>query len=235
MFRLSQQYQKLAFSDELVTMPPTRKKADIAKALANLTRYLDIKYDSYLHDEFTKWLKRKEIKWTAKPATDTYQIAKNLKMEEVLGSISKLPYKYKVFTLFVLVSGLRTEEAIRAFNNHVDLCNDGIMELFWDRVTKKTNAIYCHPLLHDKINFQVSKAIYHPKAGNLRRENLGFELKLLRKINFTINARIDPLLAEFMQGRRGNVSQRHYFLPAMQEHKQKWIEAWNLIIMNTIS
>ena len=34
-------------------------------------------------------------------------------------------------------------------------------------------------------------------------------------------------LAEFMQGRRGNVSQRHYFLPLMNNNRKKWVRVWN--------
>jgi hypothetical protein len=60
---------------------------------------------------------------------------------------------------------------------------------------------------------------------------LGCELRYLRKLNYTINAtKIDPLLAEFMQGRRGNVSQRHYFLPLMSNNQKKWNKIWGNII-----
>jgi len=108
------------------------------------------------------------------------------------------------------------------------------MELFWDRGTKKANAIYCHPLLHDKINCKVSRAIYHPKAGNLRKENLGFELKLLRKISFTINARIDLTSGIHAKTKRKCIP-KTLLLPTMYEHKQKWIETWATIIERHLS
>ncbi len=231
MFTYSKKYHELAFTDDLVSLVGTRKKLDVLKALANLTRYLDIKNDSYLHDQFTSWLKRKEVKWSTNHSTNNYVLANNLTIEQILESIKKLPYRYKVFGLFALVSGLRTEEALRAFNNHSNLCRDGIMELFWDRGTKKANAVYCHPKLHDKIDFKTSKLVYN----HINRRNLGFELRYLRKVNFTLNAsKIDPLLAEFMQGRRGNVSQKHYFLPSMYEHKSKWIDTWNVIVIEIL-
>ena len=60
---------------------------------------------------------------------------------------------------------------------------------------------------------------------------LGCQIKYLRKINFTkIATEIDPLLAEFMQGRRGSVSQRHYFLPLMQNNRKKWNKIWTMIL-----
>ena len=56
-------------------------------------------------------------------------------------------------------------------------------------------------------------------------------MRHLRKVTFTVNAtKLDPLLAEFMQGRRGNISQRHYFLPSMQNHRQKWLRVWSPVL-----
>lgn len=102
------------------------------------------------------------------------------------------------------------------------------MKLFWDRVTKKANSVYCHPKLYEKITFQVSeKSIYR----NLNSKIIGYKMRYLRKLNYTTNAtKIDPLLAEFMQGRRGNVSQRHYFLPMMNQYEKKWIKIWNGVL-----
>jgi len=208
-------------------MESSRTKVEILKALANLTRFLDLKYDTNLHEQFTLWMKRKCLHWSCRPSYDNYQISKVIKLETVIEKLRSIRTKYKIFGLFVLCTGLRTTEAIKAFNNHSDLCQDGIMELFWDRRTKKANAVYCHPLLHDKITFTVSRKLYQ----DISRPKLGFDLRHLRKVNFTITAtRIDPLLAEFMQGRRGNISQKHYFLPMMNEHKRKWIRVWEPII-----
>lgn len=211
-------------------MPQTRKKLDVIKCVANLTRYLDIKNDTTLHEEFTRWLKRKEIKWSIKPSIDNYHLSEKQSLENVLETIKQLPTRYKVFALFVLVSGLRTEEALRAFNNHSSLCHNGMMELFWDRGTKKANAVFCHPFLHDKITFKMSRLIYR----KINKRNVGYEIRFLRKLNFTMVAtQVDPLLAEFMQGRRGNVSQRHYFLPSMNKHNERWYDLWSSIIKET--
>lgn len=231
MLTYSRKYQNLLFSQDLVDMPASRKKSDILKALANLTRFLDIQNDeSYYHEDFVKWMKRKEIKWNQTKQENNYQISKKISLEKILNNISGLEGKYKIFALFVLVSGLRTTEAIQAWNNHDKLCENGILELFWDRGTKKANAVYCHQYLHDMSNFKIStKSVYR----NLSSDHLGCELRYLRKINFTtVATKIDPLLAEFMQGRRGNVSQRHYFIPMMNQNKKKWNGIWSKIIKN---
>ena len=102
------------------------------------------------------------------------------------------------------------------------------MEMFWDRKTKKTNAVYCHPSLHELLTLKVNKTGI---KRNMKSSILGYELRYLRKLNYTINAtKIDPLLAEFMQGRRGNVSQRHYFLPLMNNNKKKWVRVWDSVV-----
>jgi len=42
--------------------------------------------------------------------------------------------------------------------------------------------------------------------------------------------KIDSHLAEFMQGRSGNISARHYFLPLMEDNRRKWNNVWKKII-----
>ena len=88
--------------------------------------------------------------------------------------------------------------------------------------------MFCLPLLHKKINFKVSNTgVYR----NLNSKYLSCEIRYLRKLNYTLIAtKIDPLLAEFMQGRRGNVSQRHYFLLMMNQNKEKWNQLWQEIL-----
>ena len=194
------------------------------RAMGNLCRYHDIKYDSDLHEQFTAWLKKKEIKWNVTINGNNYRIASQIPLDTVLSSIDSLPTKYRIFGLFVLTTGLRTEESIVAYNNHSKICHDGVMELFWDRKTKKTNAVFCHPEIHNKITSTVNKSGI---KRHMKSSILGCELRYLRKLNYTINAtKIDPLLAEFMQGRRGNVSQRHYFLPLMSNNQKKWNKIW---------
>jgi|APSaa5957512535_1039671.scaffolds.fasta_scaffold24918_1 hypothetical protein len=232
MFKRAKQYHKLAFSKELIFMESTRKRQDILKCLALFTRFLDLKYDTEYHYELLKWMKKKDLKWNSAKKVDTYQLAKIIPIESVLERINQLSEKYKIFGLFMLASGLRTSEAIMAFNNHSSLCSNGVMELFWDRVTKKANSVYCHPLLHDKMTYKTSASRV---TKNLHSKYLGCETRYLRKLNYTVNAtKIDPLLAEFMQGRRGNVSQRHYFLPMMENYKKKWTHIWTQILKKSL-
>ena len=211
----------MLFTDDFVGRPNDRNKQDDMRAMGNLCRFHDIKYDTNLHEEFTSWLKKKEVKWVGQ----AYHFPKEqLPLEKVLYNISKLDTIYSDFAKFMLTSGLRTHEAIIVFENHKKFCHNGILEIFWNRKTKNTNATYCLPTLHEKMDRKLRFDYDHFKE-------LGCELRYLRKLNFTMNAtKLDPLLAEFIQGRRGNVSQRHYFLPLLNQNQPKWNKIWSKII-----
>ncbi|MFP6585179.1 MAG: hypothetical protein VB584_00570, partial [Candidatus Nitrosopelagicus sp.] len=109
-FKYSKRYQNLAFSQDMLKVAETRKKADVLKSLANLTRFLDITNDTSFHEEFTRWIKRKEIKWNVRTKDDNYHIAHQIPSSRILSNIRKLPHDYSIFGMFALVSGLRTGE-----------------------------------------------------------------------------------------------------------------------------
>lgn len=67
---LGKKVYTMAFTPELVLMEHTRRKEDILKAISNICRFLDIKHNTYYHEEFLRWIKRKEIRW--KHARGTY-------------------------------------------------------------------------------------------------------------------------------------------------------------------
>ncbi|MCE2614830.1 MAG: hypothetical protein LVO36_02885 [Nitrosopumilus sp. (ex Thoosa mismalolli)] len=72
-------------------------------------------------------MKKKDLKWNSRSKQNTYQLAKIIPIESVLERIKQLPEKYKIFGLFLSVSGLRTSKAIKAFNNHETLCNNEVI------------------------------------------------------------------------------------------------------------
>jgi len=212
---------RLLFNNEFVSVTNDRHKEEILKAMGNLCRFHDIKYDTDLHQKFTNWIKKKEIKWRTK----TYHFPKEqLTLKLVLENIKKLQPLQRDFALFMLTSGLRTYESRIIFEHHKKFCHDGVLEIFWSKKTKHTNATFCFPALHDKMDkkFVFDYDDFKP---------LGCELRYLRKLNFTINAtNLDPLLAEYMQGRRGSVSERHYYLSSMTSHHKKWNKIWTSLM-----
>ena len=102
LFDKSQKFWMLGFSNDLITMKQTRTKLEIMKALGNLTRFLDITHDTNFHEEYTIWLKRKEIHWTVKNNLDTYALGKRLDVKDVVQKLKKIPIRYQNFGLFVL-------------------------------------------------------------------------------------------------------------------------------------
>ncbi len=231
-WRKASEAVQLIFTEQFVIDTNNRNKQELLRVMGNVCRFCDIKHDTDFHPEFTSWLKKKEIRWSGNTRRNTYHIAKQMSLEQVISSLRKLPPKFKIFGLFVLVSGLRTEEALTAFNNHDKLCQNHLMEMFWDRKTKKTNAVFCHPLLHNMIEGTVNKSSI---KNNMKCSILGCELRFLRKLNYTQNAvKIDSHLAEFMQGRSGNISTRHYFLPLMEDNRRKWNSVWKKIIVQCL-
>ena len=107
----------LIFSDEFVLRTNNSKKQNDMRVMGNLCRYHDIKYDTNLHEQFTAWSKKKEIKWNVTTNRNNYHIASQILLSDVLSSIDNLPLKYKIFGLFVLTTGLRTEESIMSSNS----------------------------------------------------------------------------------------------------------------------
>ena len=228
MLSYAKKYGDLGFNYKLVIFPESRKKQDILKAIANLCHFIDILYDTILHTKFTQWIKQKGLKWTSNYRSHNYEVAKKIIPEKIIQNIHSIDHKVGVFAKFVLVTGLRTEEALKAFNEHDKYCNGQVMELFWDRKTKKANAVFCHPELHKQINFKLKRGMVNRR---LHSKKLGCQIRDLRKINYTLVAtEVNEPLAKFMQGRTGDISQRLYYLPMMNGHHKKWQEIWDEVV-----
>ena len=107
------------------------------------------------------------------------------------------------------------------------------MELWFhsdDDKNKKANACYCHPHFHDMKKDRVHQSSRSGTYKFLSSKKLGFELKYLREINYTINQSIDSKLTDFMQGRADGVSQKFYYLPEMMKFRNKWLKLWKNVI-----
>ena len=63
-------------------------------------------------------------------------------------------------------------------------------------------------------------------------KKLGFELRFLREVNYTLNQSLEPKLADFMQGRAGTVSDKFYYLPMMEKYRKKWLKLWENVLTN---
>ncbi len=223
MYRYATKYHTLAFSQELMQMPATRKKLGIMQSISLLTRYIKITTGINLHRVWLEWLKEKEVCWSH-PQPKLQTQAKEF-------TLTNIPVRYHDFVLFMYVTGLRTLESIKAYNDHDKYCKDGILELYWNSGNRKlANATYC--LCSIKPRPWSLLAITPPMVKrNVNTKTLNFEPRYLRHLNFTVNAnKVNPLLAEFTQGRRGSISEKHYYISLLSEYKQKWIDVWKPVI-----
>lgn len=233
MLSYAQKYGELGFNYKLVLYPESRKKKDIMKAISNLCKFFDVKHNTIVYYKWHEWLRQKEIDWKINTRNNSYQIRKKgISLDKITENINKVEKeRYRNFAKYVLVSGLRAGEAIFSWNNHSELCDGKVTELFLDRKTKKANAVYCHPDLHDKIEGKINRS---QMTKHISKKHLGCELKYLRKMNYTMISETlkNVQLAKFMQGRTGDVSERLYYLPMMNDNYEEWKKLWNKIMQS---
>ena len=146
MFTYARKYAYLGFDFELITYPDTRKKKDIMSSIANLVKYIDLKDETILYEKWKSWTKSKNISWkTHYDSQRNYKRVKELPLAKVVESLNKVENEvYRDFSFFQLLSGLRTSEAVEAWNNHEKYCDGKIMELWFhsnDDKNKKANAL----------------------------------------------------------------------------------------------
>lgn len=240
MIDYAQKYGHLGFDFELITYPDSRKKKDIMSSIANLVKYIDLKDETILYEKWKSWTTSKNVSWKVHyDSQRNYERAKELPLAKVVESLNKVENDhYRDFAFFQLLSGLRTSEAVEAWNNHEKYCDGKIMELWFhsdDDKNKKANACYCHPHFHDMKKDRVHQSSRSGTYKHLSSKKLGFELKYVREVNYTLNLTLTndsskKPLADFMQGRADGVSQKYYYLPEMMKFRNKWLKLWDNVI-----
>ena len=237
MIDYAQKFAHLGFDFELITYPDTRKKKDIMASIANLVKYIDLKEETILYEKWKTWTTTKGLSWkTHYDSKRNYQRAKEFPLDKIVDSLNKVENdNYRNFSFFQLLSGLRTFESVQAWNNHDNYCNGKIMELWFhsnDGKNKRANAVFCHPHFHDMKKEKIVKSSRSGIYKFLSSKKLGFELRFLREVNYTLNQSLDPKLADFMQGRAGTVSDKFYYLPMMEKYRKKWLKLWIKVFTN---
>lgn len=206
-----------------------RKKIDVIKSISQICRCLDSQLSTvYFHDLHLRYLKSKNIGWTAPTEYTTrvkLALLKQYPVQKIFELFSTLDPKYSLFCKFMFITGLRSSEAIRAINDHDSFCNGRTLELYWDRKTKKANEVYCHPVLHHSIQ----ENHFHYSVGRVNKMvRMPFQLKFLRTVNATLvyNELQDIRFCDFMQGRNGDLTQKRYYLPSFKQHHERWLSIW---------
>jgi len=115
-FHYAVKYRHIAFNIELISLPNTRKKTDIMLGISAITRFIKIQKGINLHALWLQWLHEKEIRWT-KPQPKIQTQTKEI-------NLTHIEKEYRDFVRFLYATGLRTGEAIKAFDEHEQLCKD---------------------------------------------------------------------------------------------------------------
>lgn len=235
LFDYTKKYAHLGFDFELISYPDSSKKKHIMSCIANLVKYFDLKDETILYEKWKTWTNSKGLTWKNHyDSQRNYQRAKNLPIKKILEILDNIKIdKYRNFAKFQLISGLRTDESKRAWEDHDCYCDGKIMELWFhsnDGKNKRANAVFCHPHFHDMKKEKIVKSSRSGIYKFLSSKKLGFELRFLREVNYTLNQSLEPKLADFMQGRAGTVSDKFYYLPMMEKYRKKWLKTWDKIL-----
>jgi intergrase/recombinase len=208
------------------------KRSHVLKALSGLAKFLG------MYEEFKSLVKAYGLKWKSGNADDLIisRLTKAAENRDVIKWISsvkaKLP-KLCCFMDFVLVSGLRCEESIKAYNLIIDLADKGRLSEYYNaetealehfrfkklfiRRTKKAFISFIPKTFIEKVTKQ--KKLTRFQIDNwIRRDNkLRSRFGDIREYYATYMTRyLKQPEIDFLQGRvSANVFMRNYFNPAL--------------------
>ncbi len=207
------------------------KRGHVLRALSALAKFLGA------YDDFKALVRNYGVKWTGKRSEDL--IIKRLvkatncnELAEWVKDVKKALPKLSCFIDFMLVSGLRFEEAIQAWNLIIDLAKQGRLSEYYNaenqalehfrfrelfiRRTKKAFISFipeslvrkiasCDKVSRDSINCKLKRKGIKAKFSDLREYHASYLTKYLRQPEI-----------DFLHGRIGvSVFMQNYFNPAL--------------------
>jgi intergrase/recombinase len=205
---------------------PISIKSNVLKSLIALAKYLGI------YEEFTKSFKAYGIKWINTDSFNGFLNFINGHHEDLIqwfkATQNLLADNERIFLKFTLISGLRKNEAIKAFNKVIDLSNSNTLDLYYNSETQilehfkftseflhKTKNCYISVVSLDMIKqIQNSKPIYYTTIRkHLTKNKLKIRIKELRSYNNSY-LRKHGILAEYIDILSGRIPKsvfaRHY-------------------------
>jgi intergrase/recombinase len=208
------------------------KRTHILKALSNLAKFLG------MYEDFKMLVRNYGLKWSDGKAEDLIlsRIANTERNRDVIEWVRTVKLqipKLSVFMDFIIVSGLRLEEAVRSYNLIIDLAKEGKLREYYDfetetlqhfrfkrffiRRTKKAFISFIPKRLIEKIGKQ-EKLTRFQIDNWIRRDNqLKSRFSDIREYWATYMTKwLTRPEIDFLQGRvSANVFMQHYFNPAL--------------------
>ena len=200
-------------------------------SLSSLAKYLGV------YEQFQGLVKAYGLKWKNVKAEDLL-LSRMINVEKngnVLGWVrlvkAELP-RLNVFMDFIVLSGLRLEEAVNSYNLIIDLAREGRLNEYYNeenealehyrfrslfiRRTKKAFISFISKRLIEAISREEKLTVF--KVWNLiKRKGLKCRFPDIREFFATVMTRwLNPAEIDFLQGRiSGSVFMRNYFNPAL--------------------
>ncbi len=206
--------EKLSY---IVSQKSMYVKLHILKVLNKFSKYLDSKYNTDIFSNyFNRMRKLIGLKWTKpKPLPSLRKL--NINVEEVAKyAIRKMNnYKYQLFALFMLATGLRTEsEAYVVFKNfdeyYLEVKGIHLVELMMDRKTKKAFFALLPPRLVEelkklrnrRLKLKAVREQWNKAVSELGLDYMEYPLYTLRKLHATLLKRyMSESDVDLLQGR----------------------------------
>ena len=201
------------------------------KALSALAKFLG------MYEKFKSLIKSYGLKWQSANADDLIisRLTKAEKSQDVIEWIRRVKEKISrlsVFLTFILCSGLRYEESIKAFNLIIDLAKEGMLSNYYNakteslehfrfkklfiRRTKKAFVSFVPRQLIERVSRQEN--LSQTQINKLiQRRNFKLRFSDVREFyaTYMIKYLKQPEI-DFLQGRvSANVFMRNYFNPAL--------------------
>ena len=223
------------------------KRNHVLKALSGLAKFLG------MYEEFKGLMKSYGLKWSSANAEDLIisRLTKtngNLEVVKWISEVKNDLPKLEVFLDFVLVSGLRYNESLRAYNLIIELAREGKLSEYYNeengvlehfrfkqlfiRRTKKAFISFIPEQLIERIS-ESEKLGWCQIQNWIKRKGLKLKFSDVREFWATyMTKHLRQPEIDFLHGRvSANVFMQHYFNPAwITDLKQRALKAASEIL-----
>jgi intergrase/recombinase len=242
LFRNARRYQDLMSNLSMLDSFSKSKKYHVLQSLIALSKYLGC------YEEFKVQIKTHGIKWHKASSLEAFLRIRNNSNSDVLEwlrQVSKVLGEHsETFLEFILISGLRTSEAIESFNLIIKLSKEKRLEEYYNenhctlehfafpkmflRTTKNAFISLVPGDLVKKVS-QCKPVTYASMKMKLQRKHISLRFDELRDYFGSFMVQHGNLIREevdLLQGRIGeSIFTRHYFSPSFQELRDRTLAA----------
>ena len=244
----------------LLYMEPSRLRSELRKlspslrrkvlsSLSWLARFLEEAGRDIGYEEWLSRLRRARVRWH-------YEVPRPTLVEDLDAVVSDVvavarvlePLHYRAFAGFVLATGLRPEEAAKAWRSyhrlrHVfrDMVYLDLAEARLFRRTKRAIVALVHPLIDDHVPRRptISLALFRRRWNRVCDRLLGrrIELYTLRRLHATLllEAGLQEWQVDLLQGRLGEaLIRRIYTIHGLYGMWSTYVKALDKIIHNIL-